>query len=46
MSLNPLRKKLQSDQTTLGLWVTMECASITEIAVALIVSEDDHEIRF
>jgi 2-keto-3-deoxy-L-rhamnonate aldolase RhmA len=35
MSQNPLRKKLQSDQTTLGLWATMECASITEIAVAL-----------
>ena len=35
MSQNPLRKKLQSDQTTLGLSATMECASITEIAVAL-----------
>ena len=35
MSQNPLRKKLQSDQTTLGLWATMECASVTEIAVAL-----------
>ena len=32
---NPLRKKLQSDQTTLGLWATLESASITEIAVAL-----------
>ena len=35
MTLNPLRQKLQSNQGTLGLWVTMECASITEIAVAL-----------
>jgi 2-keto-3-deoxy-L-rhamnonate aldolase RhmA len=35
MSQNPLRKKLQSDQSTLGLWATMECASITEIAVAM-----------
>ena len=35
MSQNTLRRKLQSDQTTLGLWATMECASITEIAVAL-----------
>jgi 2-keto-3-deoxy-L-rhamnonate aldolase RhmA len=35
MSQNTLRQKLQSDQTTLGLWATMECASITEIAVAL-----------
>ncbi len=35
MPLNPLRRKLRSNQGTLGLWVTMECASITEIAVAL-----------
>ena len=35
MPLNPLRRKLRSNQDTLGLWVTMECASITEIAVAL-----------
>ena len=35
MSQNPLRKKLQSDQSTLGLWATMEGASITEIAVAM-----------
>ncbi|MFN0128616.1 MAG: HpcH/HpaI aldolase family protein [Verrucomicrobiales bacterium] len=35
MPLNPLRKKLKSNQGTLGLWATMECASITEIAIAL-----------
>ena len=35
MPLNPLRQKLKSNQGTLGLWATMECASITEIAVAL-----------
>ena len=35
MSQNPLRTKLQSGDTTLGLWATMECATITEIAVAL-----------
>ncbi len=35
MSQNLLRKKLHSDQTTLGLWATLESASITEIAVAL-----------
>lgn len=35
MAQNPLRKKLQSDQITLGLWATLESASITEIAVAL-----------
>jgi len=35
MTRNSLRQKLQSDQTTFGLWVTMECASVTEIAVAL-----------
>jgi len=28
VSQNPLRKKLQADQTTLGLWVTMESASM------------------
>lgn len=35
MSSNPLRKKLKAGKTTLGLWATMECAGITEIAVAL-----------
>ena len=35
MPLKPLRQKLKSNQGTLGLWATMECASITEIAVTL-----------
>jgi len=35
MARNPLRTKLQANETTTGLWVTIECASIAEIAVAL-----------
>ncbi|HMC64074.1 MAG TPA: aldolase/citrate lyase family protein, partial [Gemmataceae bacterium] len=35
MSLNPLKPKLAAGQTTLGLWVTLEAPSITEIAVML-----------
>jgi 2-keto-3-deoxy-L-rhamnonate aldolase RhmA len=35
MARNPLRTKLQANENTIGLWVTIECASIAEIAVAL-----------
>ncbi len=35
MARNPLRTKFQANETTIGLWVTIECASIAEIAVAL-----------
>ena len=34
MARNPLRTKLQANENTIGLWVTIECASIAEIAVA------------
>jgi 2-keto-3-deoxy-L-rhamnonate aldolase RhmA len=29
---NPLRRKLKADRTTFGLWVTLESATVTEIA--------------
>jgi 2-keto-3-deoxy-L-rhamnonate aldolase RhmA len=32
---NPLRRRLHANQTTYGLWVTVESPTITEIAVAL-----------
>ncbi len=32
---NPLRRKLKAGGSTLGLWATMECASITEVALVL-----------
>jgi 2-keto-3-deoxy-L-rhamnonate aldolase RhmA len=35
MSRNPLRQKLQNKWTTYGLWITIESASITEVAVTL-----------
>jgi len=34
-ALTALRKKLAADETTVGLWITLESPSITEIAVAL-----------
>ena len=34
-ALKQLRKKLASDEPVYGLWVTLESASITEMAVAL-----------
>lgn len=34
-ALRKLRSKLAADQTTFGLWVTLESASVTEIAVGL-----------
>lgn len=46
MSKNPLRQKLQAQQTTYGMWVTLESASVTEAAIALgldwIVIEMEH----
>lgn len=35
MRKNPLGRKLQTGDVTSGLWVTMECAAVTEIAVSL-----------
>ncbi len=32
---NPLRRRLQAPEGTLGMWVTLECPSVTEIAVIL-----------
>jgi 2-keto-3-deoxy-L-rhamnonate aldolase RhmA len=34
-AISALRKKLAADETTYGLWVTLESPSITEMAVAL-----------
>src|SRR5258708_14335603 len=34
-ALQKLRKKLAADEAVYGLWVTLESASITEMAVAL-----------
>ncbi len=34
-AIQKLRAKLQSDQATFGLWVSLESASITEMAVGL-----------
>ena len=34
-AIQKLRAKLAADQPTYGLWITLESASITEIAVAL-----------
>jgi 2-keto-3-deoxy-L-rhamnonate aldolase RhmA len=35
MATNPLRARLKRDETTLGLWVTLESPTVTEIAVTL-----------
>ena len=35
MIRNPLRKKLQNQETTYGLWVTVESPNVTELAVTL-----------
>lgn len=35
MNGSPLREKLAQKETALGLWVTMECPSVSEIAVLL-----------
>jgi 2-keto-3-deoxy-L-rhamnonate aldolase RhmA len=35
MAKNPLRARLQQNETTYGLWVTLESPTVTEIAVAL-----------
>src|SRR5438552_6154441 len=34
-AIRSLRRKLAADQPTIGLWVTLESPSITEMAVAL-----------
>ena len=34
-AIQSLRRKLANDQTTYGLWITLESPSITELAVEL-----------
>ena len=34
-AVRKLREKLKNDRTTHGVWVTLESASVTEMAVAL-----------
>src|SRR5436305_7185167 len=45
-AIRKLRQKLASDQAVYGLWVTLESASITEMAVAMgldwVVIDDEH----
>src|SRR5262245_23877132 len=35
MPRNPLRRKLREHQTTYGLWITLESASVAEVAITL-----------